>query len=80
MWRVGRRGTIRRGVATPLAVALAGLIIAVCSGGGGLSFGWDDRGDAGRVRLPSNVFGVGQLVVLFKLHPPVLKPNFDLSF
>ena len=42
--------------------------------------GSDVGGDAGRVGFPPHVLGVGQLVVLFVLHPSVLEPDFDLSF
>lgn len=37
---------------------------------------------AGRLRapvFPAHVFGVGQMVVLLVLHPPVLEPYLDLS-
>lgn len=80
MWRIGGRGPVRGGGPSFAVLTLACLIIAVCGGGGGLSFGGDDRRHTGGVRLPANVLGVGKLVVLFKLHPTVLKPNFDLSF
>ena len=34
--------------------------------------------DAGRVGLPSDVFGVWQFVVFLPLHSPILEPDFDL--
>ena len=40
----------------------------------------DDGRDSGRVRLAPDVLRVGQLVVLFVLHPSVLEPDFDLPF
>ena len=54
-------------------------------GGGGRVIGHRDghsrcrRRHSGRIRLPTDVLGVGQLVVLFPLHPPILEPNFDLA-
>ena len=42
--------------------------------------GLDDGGHARRVGFPPYVLGVGKFVVFFVLHPPVLEPNFDLSF
>ena len=42
--------------------------------------GTDDGRDSGRVGLASDVLGVGQLVVLFVLHPAILEPDFDLPF
>jgi len=78
--RVGGRGRVRGCGHPALAVTLhVCLIIAVGSGGGGLGLGGDDGGHSGGVRLPPHVLGVGKLVVLFELHSPVLKPNFDLS-
>ena len=44
-----------------------------------LVLGLDDGGDPRGVGLPPHVLGVGELVVFFVLHPPVLEPNFDLS-
>ena len=46
----------------------------------GVLLGLDDGGDTGGVGLPPHVLRVGELVVFFVLHPPVLEPNFDLSF
>ena len=64
-----RRGRIRGygGCRCPLVVRLGRL-------------GTDDGRDSGRVGLASDVFGVGQLVVLFVLHPSILEPDFDLPF
>ena len=46
----------------------------------GVLLGLDDGGDPGGVSLPPHVLRVRELVVFFVLHPPVLEPNFDLSF
>ena len=48
--------------------------------GPGVLLGLDDGGDPGGVGLPPHVLRVRELVVFFVLHPPVLEPNFDLSF
>ena len=32
-----------------------------------------------RIRLPADVLGVWQFVVLLPLHPPVLEPDLDLT-
>jgi len=48
--------------------------------GPGVLLGLDDGGDPGGVSLPPHVLRVRELVVFFVLHPPVLEPNFDLSF
>ena len=36
-------------------------------------------GHSGRIGLPSDIFSVGQFVVLLPLHAPVLEPDLDLT-
>ena len=50
-----------------------------CAAGAGL-LGLQDGCHSGRVGLPTNILRVRKLVVFFVLHPPVLEPNFNLSF
>ncbi len=60
-----------------LIIAAIGRSAAATAGGG--RFWLDNSCHAGGIRLPADVLGVGELVVLLVLHAPVLEPDLDLA-
>ena len=77
-----RRGRRRRPADAARRGGCCGRCLVVGTGGRGglLALGSNDGRHPGRVGLSSDVLGVGQLVVLLVLHPPVLEPDLDLPF
>ena len=61
-----------------LIIAAIGRSAAAATAGGG-RFWLDNSCHAGGIRLPADVLGVGELVVLLVLHAPVLEPDLDLA-